>query len=196
MTLLHKNSKGVTIIREDGKRRSKVRVLAPDGHTTQTYRFNNIPPYSHPLLSWANLDCCGGWTYDKDYLYTAVQDGKKPVADITSDSLPDIMPTPDIEVWHDPVPTTNGPYTWWHMLVARKGTLANLFDINEIVEAYATQGINLNPELLQPYFSTPLINLFQDRFWINPRTLEEWVVTGLGLGYPIESTASLLRGYR
>ena len=196
MTLLHKNSKGVTIIREDGKKRSKVRVLAPDGHTLHTYRFNNIPPYSHPLLSWANLDCCGGWAHDKDYLYTAVQDGKKPVADITSDSLPDIAPTPDIEVWHDPVPTTNGPYTWWHMLVARKGTLADLFDIDEIVAAYDRQGIKINPELLQPYFSTPLINLFQDLFWINPRTLEEWVVTGLGLGYPIESTASLLRGYR
>ena len=166
MITLHENSKGVTIVREDGKRRSKVRVLAPDGHTIQTYRFNNIPPYSHPLLSWANLDCCGGWTYDKEYLLTAVQTGKKPVADITSDSLPNITPTPDIDVWHDPVPTTNGPYTWWHMLVARKGTLANLFDIDEVVETYATQGINLNPELLQPYFSTPLINLFQDRFWI------------------------------
>ena len=90
MTLLHKNSKGVTIIREDGKKRSSVKVLAPDGHTLHTYRFNNIPPYSHPLLSWANLDCCGGWTYDKEYLLTAVQNGKKPVADITSDSLPDI----------------------------------------------------------------------------------------------------------
>ncbi len=196
MTLLHENSKGVTIIREDGKKRSKVRVLAPDGHTLHTYRFNNIPPYSHPLLSWANLDCCGGWTYDKEYLLTAVQDGKKPVADITSDSLPNITPTPDIEVWHDPVPTTNGPYTWWHMLVARKGTLADLFDIDEIVEAYRKQGVEIGERELAPYFSTPLINLFRDRFWINPRTLEEWVVTGLGLGYPIESTASLLRGYR
>ena len=118
------------------------------------------------------------------------------MADITSDSLPDIAPTPEIDIWRNPTPTTKGPYTWWHMIVARKGTLADFFDIDEIVEAYATQGINLNPELLQPYFSTPLINLFQDRFWINPRTLEEWVVTGLGLGYPIESTASLLRGYR
>ena len=54
MTLLHENSKGVTIIREDGKRRSSVKVLAPDGHTIQTYRFNNIPPYSHPW-TWRHV---------------------------------------------------------------------------------------------------------------------------------------------
>ena len=190
--ILHENDKGIKMIREDGKRRSKVRVLAPDGHTLHTFRFNNIPPYSHPLLSWANLDCCGGWAHDKEYLLTAVQNVKKPVADITSDSLPDIMPTPDIEVWHDPVPTTNGPYTWWHMIVARKGTLADFFDIDEIVEAYRKQGVEIGKGELAPYFSIPLTTLFQDRFWINPGKLEEWVVAGLGLGYPIESTASLL----
>ena len=194
MILLHENSKGIKIVREDGKKRSKVRVIASDGHTLHTYRFNNIPFFVHPLLSWANLDYCGDWAYDKDYLLTAVQDGKKPVADITSDSLPDIAPSPDIDVC-DPVPTTNGPYTWLHMIVARRGMLTDLFDLNKVVAAYAALGIEIGPELLQPYFSTPLITLFQDRFWVNPRTLEEWVVTGLGLGYPIESTASLLEGY-
>ena len=58
------------------------------------------------------------------------------MADITSDSLPDIAPTPEIEIWHDPEPTTNGPYTWWHMIVARKGALADLFDIDEVAAAY------------------------------------------------------------
>ena len=193
--ILHENDKGIKMIREDGKKRSKVRVLAPDGHTLHTYRFNNIPPYSHPLLSWANLDCCGGWAHDKDYLYTAVQDGKKPVADITSDSLPDIAPTPEIDIWRNPTPTTNGPYTWWHMIVARKGTLADFFDIDEIVEAYRKQGVEIGRGKLAPYFSTPLITLFQNDFWVTPIKLEEWVVTGLGLGYTIESTASLLKGY-
>lgn len=67
--------------------RGKVRVLNEMNHTIRTYRFNNLPFYEHPLLSWANLDCCDGWDHDEEYLLTAVQEGKKPVADIFVDEL-------------------------------------------------------------------------------------------------------------
>ena len=194
--LLHENSFGVKMIREDKVKRSTVKVIE-DGHTLHIYRFNNIPFYEHPYLSWANLDCCGGWDYDKDYLYTAVQEGKKPVAEITDETLPEILLTPDIEIWKNPVPTINGPHKWWHMLVTRKGRLSDYFDIDSIVAAYAAQDFKIDKTskaVLEEYFSVPLITLFQNPFWGTLRTADEAIVTGLGLGYPIESTISLIRG--
>lgn len=42
------------------------------------YAFPNVElSVSSPFLSWENLNCCGGWTYDEKYLFTAVQEGKK-----------------------------------------------------------------------------------------------------------------------
>ena len=194
--LLHENSHGVKMIREDKVKRSAVKVIE-DGHTLHTYRFNNIPFYEHPYLSWANLDCCGGWDCDKDYLYTAVQEGKKPVADITDETLLEISLTPDIEIWKNPVPTINGPNKRWNMLVTRKGRLSDYFDIDSIVAAYAAQDFKIDKNsraALESYFSVPLIELFQKPFWVTLRTADEAIVAGLGLGYPIESTVSLIRG--
>ena len=193
--ILHENSKGVTMTREDKVKRSCVKV-AKDGCTFRTYRFNNIPFYEHPLLSWANLDCCNGWIYDEDYLLIAVQEGKKPVADIFRTDLPDIAPSstidvapsPTIDVWYDPEKKN-------HMIIARHGCLADFFDLDEIVEAYRKQNVIIDIATLEPYIHTPLITLFQYNFWVNPRNVAEWVIAGLGLGYPIESTASILHGF-
>lgn len=82
ITVLHENSRGIQIIREDMVKRSAVKVKS-GVHTLKTYRMNNVPFYEHPCLSWANLDCCGGWTYDEEYLKSAVQKHKKLVAGIT-----------------------------------------------------------------------------------------------------------------
>ena len=189
--ILHENRHRIVMIREDKVRRSCVKVTSP-GYTHRVYRFNNIPFYEHPLLSWANLDCCGGWAYDKDYLLTAVQDGKKPVADIVEAMLPEVSPSPSVDVWYDPEPVWNGMKL---MIIARHGCIADFFDLDEIVEAYKKQDVRIERAALEPYAHTPLIELFQEEFWTAPRTREEWIITGLGLGYPIESTASILCGH-
>lgn len=62
--VLHRNSKGIVMVREDFKTRSQVKVLcefAQKHHCIRTYRFNLIQePVEVPYCSWANLDCCGG----------------------------------------------------------------------------------------------------------------------------------------
>lgn len=50
MILLHENSQGIRIIREDAVKRSKVRVIGRMNNTIRTYRFNNLPFYEHPLI--------------------------------------------------------------------------------------------------------------------------------------------------
>lgn len=82
--LLFENPYGVRFLRKDYKTRSKVEVRSGnDKYLLMTYRMPNLPFYEHPLLSWKNLDQCNGWAHDEKYLYTAVQHGQKPVADIT-----------------------------------------------------------------------------------------------------------------
>ena len=80
--LLYESPLGIRFIREDRKKRSLVRVVNGT-HTLHIYRMNNIPFYEHPYLSWENLDCCGGWPYDEEYLKYAVQRHRKLVSAIT-----------------------------------------------------------------------------------------------------------------
>ena len=69
--VLHHNSKGVSIVREDLKTRSQVKVVsefAGKRACLRTYRFNLIhEAVEVPYCSWANLDCCGGWSCDEEY---------------------------------------------------------------------------------------------------------------------------------
>jgi hypothetical protein len=41
----------------------------------------------------------------------------------------------------------------------------------------------------------PIMYLMKEGFWLNADSDNELVITGLMLGYPIESTASIIWGY-
>ena len=86
---------------------------------------------------------------------------------------------------------------WWSVIVARKGTLNDFFDMDKIISAYSLQGIELDREELQEYFSVPLIDLFVHREmgfdFNNPRRTVKSVITGLAFGYPLESTVSFIQ---
>ena len=59
--LLHENSKGVKIIREDYKKRSQVKVFSEykgKRYIHHSYRFNRVwENFDFPFCSWANLEC-------------------------------------------------------------------------------------------------------------------------------------------
>ena len=94
--VLYQNSKGVSIVREDFKTRSQVKVVsefAGKRACLRTYRFNLIhEAVEVPYCSWANLDCCGGWSCDEEYLDTAVQKGLKLFAGITKSLKSEYLP--------------------------------------------------------------------------------------------------------
>ena len=189
MTVLHENSKGIKIIREDYKKRSKVNVLGFNGTPIRTYRFNNVPEYKHPYLSWENLDHCGGWATDDRYLLSAVNEGKKPAAQYYYgyESVPETKKSKDIEVFVEYI------RNW--VFITRTGSLNDLFDIDSIIEAYKKHDILLDKEELMPYMERPIMDLMKEKFFISQANDTETVITGLMLGYPIESTASILWGY-
>ena len=188
-TVLHENSKGIKIVREDYKNRSKVCVLGFDGSTIRTYRFNNVPEYKHPYLSWENLDHCGGWASDDTYLLTAVHNGKKPAAQYYYgyESVPKIKKSKSIDVFTD--------YIYNCVFITRTCCLKDLFDVDSIIDVYDKQDVFLRKEELMLYMEKPIMDLMKEKFFLNQTNETEVVITGLMLGYPIESTASILCGY-
>lgn len=210
ITVLNENSWGIRQIKTDLKKRSRVDVVNKYGDKLATYRFNNIPLYEHPYMSWQNLDCCNGWMHDEDYLLTAVQEGKKLVAGVwfSAENEDEIKKSvEDVESSIDSTKESfaiedeshNGPRIDVNAVIARKGTIADFYNIDEIEEAYKRQDITIDREELEKYVHIELMELYARHYsgydYGNPRTETELIVCGLGLGYPLETTAYILKKY-
>ena len=195
-TALYKSSKGILFIREDYKKRSKVSVVNSNGYNLRTYRFNNIPEYEHPYLSWENLDHCGGWASDDSYLLSAVQDGKKPAAQyaVINEPVPNVKSDKDTETYYMSEPFYNEG-TRNQVYITRTCSLKDLFDVDSVINAYEKQDVIISKEKLMPYMEKPIMDLMKEGFFIYTDSAIEIIITGLMLGYPIESTASILCGY-
>ena len=207
--ILNENIYGIRMIRTDLKKRSRVDVINKNGDTLHTYRMNNVPFYENKYLSWQNLDHCNGWIHDKKYLDTAVQKELKLVAGISIDiddegeiqaKLDEVRETLDLskeDVALEKV-IHNGSHKWMNVVIARKGSLSDFYDMKEIVQAYLRQGVEIDMAGLEEYFNVELGELFSGKYrgfdYGALRSDIEWVVCGLGLGYPIESTAWMING--
>ena len=164
------------------------------------YTFHNIPSdtFQSPYISWANLNCCGGWSFDESYLLTAVQDGKKLCAGITMNSeekLQTYLDSLSGEYPHFcPPPMQNGPYTFYYVDVTRKGCISDYIDMNAVQETYSALRVKfLDFSVIREYTSMPMIHLLDGTVefdYANPNGSEQLAVTGLLLGYPIESTSA------
>ena len=215
--IIHTNSKGINIVRIDAKKRSRVVVYGRDNYIIRTYMMNNIPFYNHQYLSWDNLDCCGGWSYDEEYLYTAVQNDKKLIAQISFIiESPDEDPRPAMKKFQELVPYfdetkinaliemghicgPNNQARVWHVILIRKGCLADYFDLSEIKDAYAKHDIIIDGELkkaLSELFQVELEDLYLENsdYFYNIQSILDCIMTGLCFGYPIESTVAIIHG--
>lgn len=193
---------GIVFVRSDTAKMSKVTVKSEASrHVIRSYAFRNVPNIlKSPYISWANLNCCGGWTFDKNYLLTAVQEGKKLCAGIT---LPDenavkgyIANLSGDYPHFCPPPMRNGPHTFYHIDVTRKGCIADYICMADVRQAYSALGIDsLDFGVISEYTAARMIHLMDGTVpfdYANPEGNEQFVVTGLLLGYPLESTAALL----
>ena len=218
--ILHENSFGIKMIREDFKKRSQVKVVSEYGgkrHCLRTYRFDFIQEtFDSPFISWANLDCCGGWSYDEDYLTTAVQEGRKLFASIATplsvqhpdfpseetvrqqfESFRSTLP-PNIFADYDREPVFFGHL---HTFICRQGKISDYIDLDAVFSFYKKLGITIPDSMkakVVQYCNYEIKTYgtsnapFQFRRWEGDAEL---VANGLLLGYPIESTASILLGH-
>lgn len=219
--LLHQNSKGVTMLREDYKKRSQVKVFSEfqgKRHILRSYRFNHISDrFNSPFCSWANLDCCGGWASDDTYLDTAVQEGKKLYAgrdQYLKSSYSPYLPTMEEALQEFqkivdglPVGVTAGiegkhdMEGFLHTFICREGKIADYFDLDDVFEFYSKLGLEFPQSVVGQVKALCDIEIktFGGEkppfFYYQADTAVELITTGLLLGYPIESTASILCGY-
>ena len=209
--LLFQSNIGIRFVRETHKDICTIKVqskYANRAHTLAKYTFPNVElSVSSPFLSWENLNCCGGWTYDEKYLFTAVQEGKKLYAgaaiyigptggtseaearlkEITS-SLPNYC-----KAGKEIVKNEN----YFPFYICRRGCLKDFFNLDKVLEDYKRMGITLYSEQREHLFALSEIELAQfasatPMCYYEADTDTELIVTGLLLGYPLESTASIL----
>lgn len=202
------------------KKRSKVQVYTealPEGkkYTYRVYRFNRTPDrFESPFISWANLDCCNGWEYDEAYLDTAVQEGRKLYAGRSAyvDEQPGgHFPTrreaaeefaklcsrlPEGVVGAEERPGLNARV--YATFICRCGRIADYYDLDAVFAHYGKLGVVLSAEeqaQIWAYCQMEIQDFGTEKAPFDYRlseTREQLAATGLLLGYPLESTASLL----
>lgn len=159
--------------------------------------------YSSPLLSWYNLIFCSNtWgngkgiciAPDYEYMNRAVQEGKKTAATIylasTSDEGKNLIAK---------LPSDCGfvPYGKTMMFVYHKGKLSDFFDYNRIRKIYENYcSTELDWVYIKALFNEPL-DFFGDEACCgfslqSGGNKEQNLITGLILGYPVESTISYI----
>lgn len=219
--ILHQNSKGVKMIREDFRHRSQVKVVSTTAQkyfNLHTYRFNFIhEPVELPYCSWANLDCCGGWSFDEEYLDTAVQKGLKLFAGRTTLLKHQYIPdNPTLEEaqkqfkdFQASLPAgvfagvERGPSQtdYFYTFVCRTGKISDYIDLNTVFGFYDMLGQNISSEEkkeIERLCCLEIKTYGTDSApfpYARASTNTELITTGLLLGYPIESTVSILQGY-
>jgi hypothetical protein len=78
----------------------------------------------------------------------------------------------------------------FHLIVATKGKIKDLFDLNILYETYLENGISINVE---KYKDKTLKDFFNDWDAQDEDSNIDYWLTGLILGYPIENTISIYR---
>lgn len=156
--------------------------------------------YQSPYLSWYNLICCSnnyGPIPVVSYMNSAVQEGKKIAATIYPDTATDYMQVlADTREDYYCYPYHTREYQYL-LYLSRKGTLADYFDPERVLEVYRLSGIKLDEAKMRDFFSKELSWFGNEQ--LCPIELhnclgeEELAVTGLLFGYSIESTVALIK---
>ena len=153
--------------------------------------------YHSPFLSWYNLIFCSNYygpALDYNYMDTAVQQGKKTAATIyhSLDSREGKTIVSKL-----PADCSYIEYDSSMIYVYHTGKLSDYFDFEKIKNLYQKHGIgSLDWEIVRMYFEKPLSFFGNENdcgFSLQSGgNTEQKLITGLILGYPIESTVSLL----
>lgn len=176
--------------------------------TRITYK-NINDEFTHPFLSWYNLIFCSdcfwsipgpnGVTYgpssDRRYLNRAVQQGTKTAATVY------LKPTSKegkMLIKELPIDCAAMPYGDSMIYVYHKGSLSSFFDFERIKLIYERHGVRgIDWKVVEDYFNKELAYFGNEEicgFSLQSGGYrEQIIITGLILGYPIESTIAILR---
>ena len=180
------------------------------GTIVRAYIYQDIEEYKHPKLSWQNLSyICGGYD-EENILPKLVVEGKKLVSNVVlkNEDLYSDFKNDNVELVKN-----KGKHGYIDYYFIAKGKLRDYFNFEEIIEHYnkLTNIFNNDDEFfeddveenlreLNHAFNYDIKDLILGKFkgydWVSPDDCYNWqtVLTGLLLGYPLESTASIING--
>ncbi|MBT2292685.1 hypothetical protein J7E73_26855 [Paenibacillus albidus] len=214
----YRNEQGIGLsgfYRRDYKETSDMVVMG-NGHSMLRYKYpkvSNIPFYS-PMVRWHNLFFCGGYsirfpngertdTYDR--LFDAIRTGLKPTGfwPLASQELKETLHKVNQTdlVWK--VSDNSHPNFQYEIGVANKGKMKDHFNLNKVIESYQLFSKKLGYDLLSKkdediilcYEDVDLAWFLEGFDYGDPeKKNHDHVLTGLILGYPVESTVALLTG--
>ena len=190
-----------------------------NSYCTRCYLYNNMEEYKHPKLSWQNLSYICDGLEEETVLPLLVLEGKKLVANVVSDKEIEYEKMPEVasdKIIFFKEKTSHGNINSYYFCA--KGKLRDYFDLNEVLNAYNNhtdffkyieeydldQEGEINGfdkyyyESLKNAFNYDIADLIKGELtgynWASPDDDWQLTLTGLLLGIPIESTASILNG--
>lgn len=191
-------SKKHGIILKKGKKYQTKRIYS-DGFLLAKYKYQPLHiPFKNNMINDINQHFCGGWTMSEfnsasnQALSERVLQGNKPMAVLSAWKKEDLEFCDGL-VDKRKYYTQSGQYQStgaFYELVAVKGKLKDLFDMQSLYETYKENGIEIDVE---EHKNKTLKDFFDDWDAQDPDSEIDFWVTGLILGYPIENTISIYR---
>lgn len=197
------------LYRRDYKKNS-VMLAINNGNVVRRYKYPKIQiPFKSEMVRWENLHFCGGLGIPKadgtnagadDKLFQAVIHGLKPVGFIITDK-PEIYIN---EAMKSQCKYTINNVDWLQdykeVAIANDGKLKDNFDLNSLIESYKLMSIEVGWNLLTKEDESQLLSkgncylrdFLVDWDYANPKSNYDLVLTGLLLGFPIESTVAIM----
>ena len=192
---------GTIIERSDWLYRSQARVFNTiTGKRIKTFRFDSRfnKEISSRYLSWDNLNACGEWMYDRDYLLTAVQRDKKLCAEIPFDTREELYAYVKAHGSNLPHLIMERDFlggTKCYCIIAKPGRITDYIRMADIRDFYegATK-FDIKFWKLEKLCRKEIISLVEDTSWnyLKPQTPEDYIIMGLMMGYPPESTLAII----
>lgn len=197
------------LYRRDYKENS-VMLAINNGNLVRRYKYPKIEiPFKSKMVRWENLHFCGGLGIPKpdgtnaganDELLQAVIDGLKPVGFIITDKP---------EIYINKAMKSQCKYTinnvawlqnYKEVAIANGGKLKDNFDLNSLIESYRSMSREVGWNLLTKEDESRLLSkgncdlsdFLVDWDYANPKSNYDLALTGLLLGFPIESTVAIM----
>lgn len=212
---------------QESPRENQIILKDKDGSLFDTFCFSPVPLYRHPYISFENLDRSwnrsgeilpDGWDMQADDIVRLVAEGRKPLGETLwagkgkRPSEKDVKRRFSLEgrddlciCWRPDYVINRDLKTKEQVLfIARKGTLGDIYNVDEIIDAYALAGADIDGyrDIMKAWFrSVPIISFFCDPYlptysyltWTDEAADIEFLIRGLAFGYPIETTMDLMR---
>jgi|UPI00041DD0DE hypothetical protein len=198
------------LYRRDYKENS-VMLAINNGNVVRRYKYPKIQiPFNSKMVRWQNLHFCGGLGIPRpegtnaganDELLQAVIDGLKPVGFIITDK-PEIYINEAMESQCKYIINNNVAWlqNYKEVAIANSGKLKDNFDLNSLIESYRLMSIEVGWNLLTKEDESRLLSkgncnlsdFLVDWDYANPKSNYDLALTGLLLGFPIESTVAIM----